>query len=197
MILAGLVSVSAIAAPVSFDFKDPKGVNNIAFKLDAPLEAISGTGTGISGTVLFDPADPAATSGTIVLSTESLNVGNSTMRGHMLGEGWLNAAANPEITFELVSLSNVKTEGITTKADATGKLTLKGITREVTAPVTLTYLEGRLGERQRGAKGDLLVIRSTFAINRSDFDIKKGQNLDTVAEEIQLTLSLAGVAPKT
>ena len=39
----------ALAEPQTFDFKDPKGVNNAVFKLDAPLEAINGNATGISG----------------------------------------------------------------------------------------------------------------------------------------------------
>ena len=56
-------ATSALAAPQAFDFKDPKGVNNVIFKLDAPLEAISGSAGGISGTVTFDPAEPAATKG--------------------------------------------------------------------------------------------------------------------------------------
>ena len=38
-----LLASVALAAPQSFDFNDPKGVNNIQFSLDAPLEAITGT----------------------------------------------------------------------------------------------------------------------------------------------------------
>jgi polyisoprenoid-binding protein YceI len=49
------------AAPETFDFKDPKGVNNAVFKLTAPLETIEGSASGISGTVSFDPENPAAT----------------------------------------------------------------------------------------------------------------------------------------
>ena len=56
--LITLVSLTgaAIAGPLSFDFTDPKGVNNAVFKLDAPLEAINGSANGIGGTVQFDPA---------------------------------------------------------------------------------------------------------------------------------------------
>jgi len=37
-----VLAVSAFAAPQSFDFKDPKGVNNVIFKTDAVLESING-----------------------------------------------------------------------------------------------------------------------------------------------------------
>ena len=55
------VNLAAFAAPLAFDFKDPKGVNNVVFRTDAPLESINGTATAVSGMVTFDPADPAFT----------------------------------------------------------------------------------------------------------------------------------------
>ena len=184
------------AAPQTFDFKDPKGVNSISFTLDAPLEQINGSGKGVSGTVTFDPENPSETTGTITITTESLTVTNDTMRDHMLGEGWLHADKHEEITFVAKSMSDVEEtdKGIT--AMLTGDFTLKGTTKEITVPVTLTYLPDMLGARTNGqAEGDLLVIRSDFTINRSDYGIKPGQNTDKVAEEIELRLAIAGAAP--
>ena len=44
------------------------------------------------------------------------------------------------------------------------------------------------------AKGDLLVVRSSFTIKRGDYGIKPGEYGDKVAEEIELSLSIAGAA---
>lgn len=189
----------AVAAPLAFDFKDPKGVNNVQFKLDAPLESITGTATGISGTVTFDPAEPAATSGRIVLDAASLTVGNPLMGEHLRSDQWLDVARHPTIIFEAVALRNVRAQGGQILADVTGRLTVKGVTRDLTAPVTLTFLADKLGARVNDpkVKGDLLVLRTNFAINRSDFGLKAGQMADKVAETIELSLSIAGAAPRS
>lgn len=198
LLLATAVTTTAFAAPQSFDFKDPKGVNNIQFKLDAPLESITGTATGVSGTVTFDPAAPEATTGSIVLETKSITVGNPMMAGHLHSDKWLDVAKYPTITFEAGKLANVHAKGPQVLADLTGKLTVKGVTKEITVPVTFTYLADKLGARLGDAKlkGDLLVLRATFEINRSDFGIMAGQATDKVAENIVLTLALAGASPK-
>ena len=190
------LSSAALASPETFDFKDPKGVNNAVFKLDAPLEAVNGNATGISGTVTFDPADPAATKGKIIVASASLHVGNSMQQQHMLGDKWLNAAQYPEITFEARELKNVKTNGDVTTADVTGAFTLKGISKEITAPVKFTYLKDKLSQRVPNQKGDLLIIRSTFNIKRSDFGIMPGQMEEKVSDTIELTLSIAGASPQ-
>ena len=192
-----LAAATTLAAPLSFDFKDPKGVNNATFKLDAPLEAISGTANGVSGTVSFDPANPAGLTGRIVVEAGSLHVPNPIMKEHMLGKNWLDAATHKDISFEAVKLGSVKTVGSETTAQVTGKFTLKGITKEITVPVKVTFLPDKLGARTNGqVQGDLLVLRSTFTIKRADFGVNPKAPGETVAEDIELTLSLAGAAPR-
>jgi len=195
LVVAGLAA-AAVAGPLSFDFKDPKGVNNAQFKLDAPLEAISGSASGITGTVTFDPANPGATKGKIVIAAESLTVPNAMMKDHMHGNQWLDVATHKEITFEAKELKNVKTADTITTADAVGTFTLKGVTKDVTVPVKLTYLKDKLGQRMPNVKGDLLVIRANFSIKRSDYGVNPKAPTDKVADEIDLTLSIAGAAPQ-
>ena len=191
------LATAAYAAPQSFDFKDPKGINNAGFRLDAPLESINGSANGISGTVSFDPENPGATTGKIVVAAESLMVPNPMQKEHMHSDKWLDVAKYPEITFEAKSLANVKTDGNTTTADVTGIFTLKGVSKEITTPITLNYLPDKLGDRVPNMKGDLLVIRAKFTINRNDFNIQKGQFEDKVSDNIDLSLSIAGASIKS
>ena len=189
-------SFLALADSQSFDFKDPKGVNNVIFKTDAPLESINGTATDVSGSINFDPAKPDAIKGKIVVKTASLHVPNATMQGHLQGAQWLDVAKYPEITFESLSIANVKSANGSTTADVTGTMSLHGVSKEVTAKdVKFTFLKDKLADRFPNLKGDLLVVRANFIIKRSDFGINKGQFEDKVSDEIRLELNIAGQAP--
>ena len=189
------LTTAVYAAPQSFDFKDPKGVNNAIFKLDAPLESINGSASGISGTVVFDAENPTATTGKIIIASESLTVPNPMQKEHLHSANWLDVAKFPEISFEAKSLANVKTHANVTTADATGTFTLHGVAKEMTVPIKLTYLKGKLSARVPKLEGDLLVIRANFVINRNDFDIQKGKSEDKVSPTIDLSLSIAGASP--
>ena len=182
------------ADSMKFDFRDPKKVNNVVFLMDAPLESINGTATGVSGTVSFDPAKPAATTGKIVLATSSLHVDNPVMKKHMLDEGWMHVSKFPTIEFVAGKMTNVKTSGTNITGTIAGKLTVKGVTKKVNVPVRLTYLKGMLIKRNR-VPGDLLVLRSDFTIKRSDYGINAGNNEEKVSDEIELKLRVAGAAP--
>jgi polyisoprenoid-binding protein YceI len=200
LIATAALASSALASPQTFDFKDPKGINNAAFKLDAPLESIHGSASDISGTVTFDPEKPGATKGKIVVAVNSMTLPNTMQQGHMRGPQWMDAAKYPEISFEAKELKNAKTEGDVTTADAVGTFTCKGISKDMTVPVKLTYLKDKLGDRTKGMpnaqQGDLLVIRANFSIKRTDFNINPGQYNDKVSEQIELSLAIAGASPK-
>ena len=134
--------------PADFRFLRSKTVNNVVLrKTDAPLESINGTATGISGTVIFDPAEQASIKGKIVVEAASLTVPNAMMQGHLRSELWLDVAKFPQITFEGLSAANVKIAGSQTSADITGNMTIKGVSHKVTVPVKLTYLKDRLKDR--------------------------------------------------
>src|ERR1041384_1341384 len=178
---------AATAANETFDFKDPKNGNTAAFKLVAPRETIQGSANGISGTVTFDPQSPAATRGKILVSAKSLIVPNGMMRQHLHSNKWLDVEKYPEIAFEVKELNNVKTEGEKTTADALGTFTLKGVSKDLTVPVTLTYLKDKLSSRIPGQNGDLLVVRASFSIQRSDFNVNAHQGEDKVSDKIELT----------
>jgi len=190
------LATAAFAAPQSFDFKDPKGVNNAVFNLDAPLESMNGSANGITGIVSFDPENPSATTGKIVVAAESLTVPNPMQKEHLHSANWLDVAKYPEITFEAKSFSNVHTDSNVTTADVAGTFSLHGVSKDITVPVKLTYLKDKLGARVPNQQGDLLVIRANFTINREDFDIQKGNYEDKVSPTINLTLSIAGASPK-
>ena len=182
------------AKVITFDFKDPKNVNNVIFQMDAPLESINGSGQGVAGIVKFDPDSPGATSGFITLDAASLHVGNPVLKEHIHGEEWMDVKKYPEIKFVLSEIENVRKDGIHLIGVAKGKMTIRHVTKNFTASVKLTFLKGMLEKRNR-VPGDLLVIRSKFVVKRSDFGIRPGEKLEKVSNEIEISLNVAGAAP--
>ena len=174
-----------------FDFKDAKGVNTIIFQLDALLESISGSAGGVSGIVHFNPKEPAQTNGTIILQASSLRVDNPVLQEHMHGEEWLHVENFPAIEFSISKLNQVEQKGRTLHALAEGKMSIRNVTIKMNIPVELTYLEGMLEKRNR-VPGDLLIVRSKFKVKRDDFGIKPGEYLDKVANDIEISINLAG-----
>ena len=119
------------------------------------------------------------------------------MKEHMLGPDWLDAPKNPQISFTVKSLKDYKMADGKASATVVGTFSLKGITKEIEVPATVTLLPGKLGDRTGGKmKGDLAVLRTNFTIKRSDYGINPKAPEDKVADEISVTLAIAGSSPK-
>jgi len=195
--LTVLAASFAQAGPVEFDFKDPKKVNSVAFFLDSTFEPFNGIATGVSGKITFDPASPSNTSGNITIETKSLVLANRGMQDTMLGAEWLDAKKNPKIEFTVKRVTDAKKASeMIHELTVVGDMTVRGVTRELSVAVKLTYLPNKLDERSSSMKGDLLMVRSNFTIKRKDFGIKPDASDKVVAEEIEIRVSVAGVNVK-
>lgn len=186
------------ADPLTFDFKDPKGVNSLTFLLDSPLEPIVGYANGLSGTVLFDPGKPEALSGHLILSSTSVMTPIPLMSKMLHSAEWLNVGKYPTIELAFKDFKGVKKLSDNEfEAEVESDLTLMGKTQKVMVTARATYLSGRLGDRVPNMKGDLLVVRANFAVSREAFGIQAGEHLEKVADLIQVQAYIAGICKKT
>jgi len=196
LVTAGLLlvlSAPGTAQAKTYSFEDPKQVNNMVFLLDSEIEPIMGMANGISGSLRYDPNAPEKSTGRIVVAAESVQMLNSRMTAHLHSADWLHVDKHAKITFAVKKITRAKpVNGKKPKHDflVTGDFTLKGVTREITAPVSVNHLPGKLKLRNHKGKGDLLVLRTRFTINRRDFEL--GADLPHVADEVQIRVAIVG-----
>lgn len=89
-------------------------------------------------TLVFDPADPAASSLTATVDARSLETDfpfpeQLDFNAQLLGEQWLDAAANPRMTFRSTAVTLTGDN----RARIDGELTLRGVTRPMSLEATL------------------------------------------------------------
>lgn len=201
LVAAGTFAVVSVSVATGvllkkeFSFNDPKGVNSVQWFIDSPLEPIAGVAEKIDGTLVLDPEQPASATGTLTIPTASLRAPVEAMTGHMKSDGWMAAEKYPTIKFELKKVENVKKTGEGTyTADATGDLTIKDVTKSVTAKAEGVYRPDGLKIRLHGAAGDTYKIRADFKIKRSDYGIGPADT-SLVGDVIELRVAVTGGAP--
>ena len=196
IIVFSLVS-NLYSAPTLFDFKDPKGVNSMLFSLDSVLEPIMGTANGISGTISFDPEETKSSTGKIVVSAKTIQTTNARMTKVLHSEDWIDVEKYPTVEFNFKEILSSEKKGNTIyELNVRGDFTLKGVTKKMDIPIRLSYLPGKLSSRQDKVNGDLLVIRTSFSIQRKEFNIKPDMDGMTVSETIIINVGIVGSAPK-
>ncbi len=190
-----LISIN-IYGQKSFDFEDPKGVNSMSFQLYSDIEPISGTATAISGDITFNPDTPKDTRGTIIVSAADIKTTNKRMTQVLHGEDWIDVDKYPTVEYKITGISEAKKESdIRYSLVAKGKFTLKGKTKKLDIPLQLSYQKGKLNDRNHKGKGDLIILRSNFSIDRKSFNIKPEMDNTVVAEQIDIAVGIVGASP--
>ena len=176
----------------TFSFKDKKGRNQAMFFSSTPLEDVTGLSNDVNGSVTFNVSDVSTMSGSISITTASLKTGIELRDEHLQSKNWLDAESYPEITFVIKNVSSVKAlEDNKLEAKVTGDFTTHGVTKEVTADVTMTYLD-ESEQTKKKAPGDLLGVEAKFSIVLSDYEVENMVLGQKVSDNIDITVTMVG-----
>ena len=188
------LAAPALAEEATFDFQDPKGVNGVAFIADSQLEPFVGFAHGVAGQVSFDPDAPDAFTGRISVDAQTMEVTNETMTEHMRSPGWVNATEGARFvaTFDSVEQVSTSDDGASVMQIA-GTLQYGPISVDKTYTVEATLVpDGAEARGPKTASGDLLVLRSDFTVDRTDFGIKPEMSGEAVGTQIHVMVRITG-----
>ncbi len=133
--------------------------------------------------------DPLQSSATATIDTTSFDTGNDQRNSDVKGEGFLDVANNPQITYRSTSIRRDGEQYI-----AEGELTIKGVTR----PVELAVEVNGIGPDPYG--GTRLGLSAIGEINRNDYGISANVPLPTggvmISERIQLEIEVEATLRK-
>ena len=142
----------------------------------------------------FDPKNPAATTGKIAVDVASVQFANegytATARGYAL-----NGEKYPQIFFTMRRVvSGTKVSENEFKGVVEADFTCKGVTLPLTVPVTANYFPGLAAERTNGKfQGDVLVVRTHFAVSRTKLGISEGIPVNLVGDLVEVGVACVGI----
>lgn len=151
------------------------------------ISNIKGTFEKIEGTIVYDANDITKSSVEISIEVASLNTRNSKRDGHLKSGDFFDAENHPTITFKSNKITKTD-DGLV----ATGGLTIRGVTKEISfafvlsGPITDPYGDTRIG-----------IEVDTIIIKRHDFGISWNEKLDSggliVGKEVKIELAVEAV----
>ena len=171
IVLSGLMLI--VSQVSALEFKQVQtNESSVTFgykQMNVPLD---GKFNKFSAQITFDPAKIASAQARLDIDVASIDTGSAEGDDAVVGKLWFNAKAFPAASFVSTGLKALGGN----RYEARGKLSIKGKTRDVVAPVTFQ------------ATGNRGVFDGGFTIKRLDYAIGEGEwaDLGTVANEIQI-----------
>ncbi|UPT61673.1 MAG: YceI family protein [Hyphomonadaceae bacterium JAD_PAG50586_4] len=157
--------VDARTSSVGFAFVYTDDING--------AQNFTGRFTNWRADIVFDPADLPGSSANVTIETASATDGVAMHDRALPGSQWFDAAAHPNATYRTTSIRHLGGDAYR----AEGELTIRGRTRAVALPFTLTI------------DGDRASMNARTSIDRRDFDIGKGSDADdSISRDIDIII---------
>ncbi len=182
-LLAAAAAALVLALPASAQTPQKvvaeKSHIRFAFKqMNVPVE---GSFRKFDATVAFDPKKPEATKAEFEVDLASIDLGNPEGETEARRKPWLNVDAFPKAKFVA---SAVKATG-PGRYEATGPLSIKGASLNITAPFTLVDA------------GGMRTVEGQFPLRRLQYKIGDGPWADTETVADEVTVRFKFVIPST
>ena len=161
-------SLEAQYAPVDAGSSVTFKVKNFGFNVDGSFK-------GIKGIIRFDPIDLPAANFNISIEAASVNTDNSMRDDHLRNENYFDVKIHPLIQFVSTSVTGSGKNGAYT---VSGKLTIKGVSRDISFPFNTVSSAGRI------------LFKGNFRINRRDFGVGSAS---TVSDNVDIFLEVLAV----
>ena len=179
--LLGLLVSTASAAEFS-DFRPQ--ASNITFVSKQMGVPVEGGFKKFAAKIVFDPAKIEQANANVEIDMASIDTGSADANHEVATVGWFNSKNFPQESFVSSALKKIDE----THLQALGKLTIKGKSKEISAPFAFKQ------------QGDSMILEGFFPIKRGDFGIGSGiwADPDVVAEEVQIRFRLiVGATPSS
>jgi polyisoprenoid-binding protein YceI len=179
--LAGLAASPALAADT---WTVDKAHSETSFQIRHMMAKVRGSFNDFSGTIVADAAKPESSTVEFTIKTASIDTNNEGRDKHLRSADFFDAEKFPEITFKS---TKVVAKG-KDKFDVTGPLTMHGVTKEVTLPVTF------LGTQKDPQGNDKAGFEISATLNRKDYGIVYNRALDAggfvLGDEVWVSVNL-------
>ncbi len=148
------------------------------------ISTIRGTFTKVSGTVQYDPSDPAKSSIDVTIDAASVDSRVEMRDNDLRSDHYLDVQKYPTLTFKS---KRVESAG-PGKLKATGDLTIHGVTKEVVLNIDgpSQPMKDPRGKMHMGAS-------ASTTINRTEFGITGSQGM--IGNDITITIDVEMVKP--
>jgi len=182
-VLAAVLAVvpSAWAAET---YQLDKAHTTVGFQVRHIFTMLGGKFQEFSGTIQIDRAKPEASSVEFTIQADSIFTNEPKRDAHLKSPDFFDVARYPTITF---TSSSVKPAGKDSWL-VTGTLTMRGVTKQVTLPVTF------LGEGKDPWGNDKMGFETSTTLNRQDYGISWNKTLDQggvlVGDEVKVQVSV-------
>jgi polyisoprenoid-binding protein YceI len=178
--------MAVITAPSTVTWKIDPAHSRAEFKVKhMMISNVKGSFSGLSGTLIEDPADPTRSQVEASIDIGTINTSDEQRDTHLKSADFFHHDQHPVITFKSTRVEKKAEE----EYAVTGDLTLRGTTRPVTFAV-----EGPSAPGNDPWGNTRIGLSATTKINRKDFGLTWNAALETggilVGEDVQITLDV-------